>query len=88
MPPILPGMLQNGPSRELFDRWCEDKHNSVVITGYCVQNTLAKDLLDTAPSTHTLNDGREVALRIRVHYISFSAHADFIQTSQFIDELQ
>jgi cleavage and polyadenylation specificity factor subunit 3 len=25
---------------------------------------------------------------MRVHYISFSAHADFIQTSQFIDQLR
>ena len=25
---------------------------------------------------------------MRVHYVSFSAHADFIQTSQFIDELR
>ena len=30
----------------------------------------------------------QVPLRMRVHYISFSAHADFIQTSQFIDELR
>mmetsp|Transcript_13034 Transcript_13034/g.45844 ORF Transcript_13034/g.45844 Transcript_13034/m.45844 type:complete len:741 (-) Transcript_13034:420-2642(-) len=83
-----PGMLQNGPSRDLFDRWCEYRHNSVVITGYCVQNTLAKELLDAQPATHTLQDGKEVPLKIRVHYISFSAHADFIQTSQFIDELR
>jgi cleavage and polyadenylation specificity factor subunit 3 len=83
-----PGMLQNGPSRELFDRWCEYRHNSVVITGYCVANTLAKDLLDAEPATHTLQDGREVALKMKVHYVSFSAHADFIQTSQFIDQLR
>ena len=83
-----PGMLQNGPSRELFDRWCEYRHNSVVITGYCVANTLAKDLLDAEPATHTLSDGREVALKMKVHYVSFSAHADFIQTSQFIDQLR
>ncbi|KAJ1477681.1 beta-lactamase-like protein [Baffinella frigidus] len=82
-----PGMLQNGPSRSLFDKWCEYRNNAVVITGYCVQNTLAKDLLDAEPSTHTMGDGREVQLKIRVHYVSFSAHADFIQTSEFIDEL-
>ena len=45
---------QNGPSRELFDRWCEVRHNLTVITGYCVQHTLAKELLDTEPATHTL----------------------------------
>jgi len=83
-----PGMLQNGPSRELFDRWCEVRHNLTVITGYCVQHTLAKELLDTEPATHTLQDGREVALKMRVHYVSFSAHADFIQTSEFIEQLR
>jgi len=82
-----PGMLQNGPSRALFDKWCELPVNAVVITGYCVQNTLAKDLLDAQPDTHTLGDGREVQLKIRVHEVSFSAHCDFIQTSEFIDEL-
>eukprot|EP00960_Hanusia_phi_P047960 758699-Hanusia_phi.AAC.3 len=75
-------------NNSLRRRWCEYRHNSVVITGYCVQNTLAKELLDAQPATHTLQDGKEVPLKIRVHYISFSAHADFIQTSQFIDELR
>jgi cleavage and polyadenylation specificity factor subunit 3 len=37
-----PGMLQNGLSRELFERWAPDKKNGLVITGYCVENTLAR----------------------------------------------
>jgi len=80
--------FQSGQSRELFDRWCENRANAVVITGYCVKNTLAKDLLEAQPDVHKLQNGHDVPLKIKVHYISFSAHADFIQTSVFIDELK
>lgn len=37
-----PGMLQNGLSREIFEKWCHDSRNGVIVTGYCVENTLAK----------------------------------------------
>ena len=30
-----PGMLQNGQSRTLLERWCHDPRNGVIITGYC-----------------------------------------------------
>jgi len=29
-------------SRELFEAWCTDKKNGVIIPGYCVEGTLAK----------------------------------------------
>ena len=29
-----PGMLQSGFSRSLFDRWCEDARNGVILAGY------------------------------------------------------
>ncbi|KAF1741097.1 hypothetical protein MXB_5204, partial [Myxobolus squamalis] len=45
-----PGMLQvishvlkqNGFSRDLFERWCSDPKNGVIIAGYSVEGTLAK----------------------------------------------
>ena len=37
-----PGMLQNGLSREIFEKWCHDERNGVVQTGYCVKGTLAE----------------------------------------------
>jgi cleavage and polyadenylation specificity factor subunit 3 len=40
-----PGMLQNGLSRELFELWCSDKKNGVIIPGYCVEGTLARTIL-------------------------------------------
>lgn len=41
-----PGMLQNGPSRELFVKWAPDKKNGIVFTGYSVEGTLAKKVID------------------------------------------
>ena len=37
-----PEMLQSGTSRELFDKWCSDSKNGVILPGYCVEGTLAK----------------------------------------------
>jgi hypothetical protein len=32
-----PGMLQNGFSRQLFEQWCPDARNGLVVAGYCVE---------------------------------------------------
>lgn len=45
-----PGMMQSGLSRELFESWCTDKRNGVIIAGYCVEGTLAKVEDDNATS--------------------------------------
>ncbi|KAI9711338.1 MAG: endoribonuclease ysh1 [Bogoriella megaspora] len=37
-----PGMLQSGISRELLERWAPDQRNGVIITGYSVEGTMAK----------------------------------------------
>jgi cleavage and polyadenylation specificity factor subunit 3 len=36
-----PGMLQQGLSKSLFQKWCHDEKNGVLFTGYCVENTFA-----------------------------------------------
>ncbi|KAJ5188202.1 Pre-mRNA 3'-end-processing endonuclease polyadenylation factor C-term [Penicillium cf. griseofulvum] len=41
-----PGMLQTGTSRELLERWAPSDRNGVVITGYSVEGTMAKGLLN------------------------------------------
>ena len=37
-----PGMMQSGLSRQLFEAWCTDKRNGLIVAGYCVEGTLAK----------------------------------------------
>lgn len=41
-----PGMLQTGTSRELLERWAPSERNGVVLTGYSVEGTMAKQLLN------------------------------------------
>eukprot|EP00164_Ancoracysta_twista_P019922 GFYU01035313.1.p1 GENE.GFYU01035313.1~~GFYU01035313.1.p1 ORF type:complete len:436 (-),score=138.36 GFYU01035313.1:81-1262(-) len=83
-----PGMLQNGLSRELFEKWCPDKRNGVIVPGYTVEGTLAKHILSGDPTEITSLSGLTLPLRMSVHYISFSAHSDYVQTSEFIDSMQ
>ncbi|KAL5789664.1 hypothetical protein ACOSQ2_004552 [Xanthoceras sorbifolium] len=81
-----PSGLQSGLSRQLFDIWCSDKKNACVIPGYVVVGTLAKTII-SEPKEVTLMNGLTAPLNMQVHYISFSAHADYAQTSTFLREL-
>jgi cleavage and polyadenylation specificity factor subunit 3 len=78
--------MQSGLSRELFELWCSDRRNGVIIPGYCVEGTLAKHIMSEPKEITTLS-GATVPLHMSVNYISFSAHSDFLQTSEFIDLL-
>ncbi|KAK7318750.1 hypothetical protein RJT34_03457 [Clitoria ternatea] len=81
-----PGGLQSGLSRQLFDLWCSDKKSACILPGYVVQGTLAKTII-SEPKEITLMNGLTAPLNMKVHYISFSAHADSAQTSAFLEEL-
>ena len=82
-----PGMLQSGLSRRLFERWCDKEENGLVLAGYSVQGTLAFDLLSEPRSIECL-DGRDVERRCSIEYVSFSAHVDYLQNSQFVKSVQ
>jgi hypothetical protein len=82
------GMLQNGLSREFFEMWCGDKRNSCVVPGYCVSGTLAKEITEMQVTQITAMNGQKLPLNCAVSYISFSAHADYDETSKFIEELR
>nr|CCC90000.1 putative cleavage and polyadenylation specificity factor subunit [Trypanosoma congolense IL3000] len=82
-----PGMLQSGISLELFERWCGDKRNGIIVAGYCVDGTIAKEIL-SKPKEITKPDGKVLPLRMRtVQSVSFSAHSDGRQTRDFIQAL-
>jgi len=82
-----PGMLQSGVSRELFEHWCSDRRNGIIMTGYSVGGTLANDLQND-PEVITLPDGRRLPMRCASKFISFSAHSDYAQTRAFIASTQ
>lgn len=78
-----PGMMQSGLSRELFEAWCTDAKNGVIIAGYSVEGTLAKHIL-SEPDHITTMAGQKLPLNMSVSSISFAAHTDYQQTSDFI----
>uniref|UniRef100_A0A8R1E3E4 Cleavage and polyadenylation specificity factor subunit 3 n=1 Tax=Caenorhabditis japonica TaxID=281687 RepID=A0A8R1E3E4_CAEJA len=82
-----PGMLQSGFSRELFENWCSDTKNGCIIAGYCVEGTLAKHILSEPEEIVSLS-GERLPMKMQVGYVSFSAHTDYHQTSNFVKALK
>ncbi|CAI2351451.1 unnamed protein product [Caenorhabditis sp. 36 PRJEB53466] len=82
-----PGMLQSGFSRELFENWCTDTKNGCIIAGYCVEGTLAKHILSEPEEIVSLS-GEKLPMKMQVGYVSFSAHTDYHQTSNFVKALK
>ena len=64
--PLPIAAVQSGVSRELFEAWCEDPRNCVIIADFAVQGTLARDILGNPSEVMTRNgvkvrlDGRGV----------------------------
>lgn len=82
-----PGMMQSGLSRELFEKWCTNKRNGVILAGYAVEGTLAHSI-KTEPDEITTMSGQKLPLKMQVEYMSFSAHADYRQISEFVREIK
>ena len=57
-----PGMMQNGVSRELLERWAPNDRNGVVITGYSVEGTMAKTIMDEPDSIPAVMGNRNQAV--------------------------
>ena len=82
-----PGMMQSGLSRDLFEMWCSDPRNGLMMPGYSVAGTLAHIVM-SEPKEITTSAGDRLPVRLSIHYISFSAHSDYAQTSEFVAALQ
>ncbi|KAH8828409.1 beta-lactamase-like protein [Flagelloscypha sp. PMI_526] len=79
-----PGFMQSGPSRELFEMWAPDSRNGLIITGYSVEGTLARDIMNE-PDEFASVKGGMIPRKASVDYISFSAHVDYAQNAEFIE---
>ena len=98
-----PGMLQNGVSRELLERWAPDSKNGVVVTGYSVEGTMAKQIMNEPKEIPAImNRGRGkgtlmgpgadsdktmIPMRCSVQELSFAAHVDGVENREFIEEV-
>ncbi|KAK4122834.1 hypothetical protein N657DRAFT_646584 [Parathielavia appendiculata] len=95
-----PGMLQNGVSRELLERWAPSEKNGVIITGYSVEGTMAKQIMQEpeqiqAVMTRSSAGGRRapggdaekvmIPRRCTVQEYSFAAHVDGTENREFIE---
>jgi cleavage and polyadenylation specificity factor subunit 3 len=97
-----PGMLQNGVSRELLERWAPSEKNGVIITGYSVEGTMAKQIMQEPDQIQAVmsrsmagarrpgGDGEKVLIprRCSVQEYSFAAHVDGVENREFIEEVQ
>ncbi|KAI0142483.1 beta-lactamase-like protein [Hypoxylon sp. NC0597] len=97
-----PGMLQNGISRELLERWAPNEKNGVIITGYSVEGTMAKHIVQEPDQIHAVmsrsinavrrapgGDNEKVMIprRCSVAEYSFAAHVDGQENREFIEEV-
>ncbi|KAI9901774.1 hypothetical protein N3K66_003591 [Trichothecium roseum] len=97
-----PGMLQNGVSRELFERWAPGEKNGVIITGYSVEGTMARQVMQEpdqiqAVMSRSLAGARRgpggeqekvlIPRRCSVAEYSFAAHVDGVENREFIEEV-
>ena len=86
-------MMQSSLSRSLFEEWCQDDKNGVIITGYSVDGTLAKNILGE-PSEIEITDKNDknktirVPLKMSVKNVTFSAHSDYSHSKEFVEKLQ
>ncbi|OBZ68081.1 Endoribonuclease YSH1 [Grifola frondosa] len=79
-----PGFVQSGPSRELLELWAPDFRNGLIVTGYSVEGTMARDILNE-PEEITSLKGATIPRKLSVDYISFSAHVDYSQNAEFME---
>ncbi|KAK3314720.1 beta-lactamase-like protein [Apodospora peruviana] len=98
-----PGMLQNGVSRELLERWAPSEKNGVIITGYSVEGTMAKQIMQEPEQIQAvmsrnvaggrrapgIKDAEKVMIprRCTVQEFSFAAHVDGTENREFIEEV-
>jgi cleavage and polyadenylation specificity factor subunit 3 len=95
-----PGMLQSGVSRELLERWAPSDKNGVVITGYSVEGTMAKQIMQepeqiqavmsrNVGGARRIGDSDRVMIprRCSVQEFSFAAHVDGTENREFIEEV-
>ncbi|QSZ35415.1 hypothetical protein DSL72_008285 [Monilinia vaccinii-corymbosi] len=97
-----PGMLQNGISRQLLERWAPSDKNGVIITGYSVEGTMAKQIMQEPDHIQAIMSGPQgftrrsapgeaekamIPRRCSVQEFSFAAHVDGVENREFIEEI-
>ncbi|NIB98316.1 MBL fold metallo-hydrolase [Halobacterium sp. R2-5] len=77
------GMLSGGPAMTYVPEIAGNPQHELALTGYQVEGTPGRDLLDTGSAEI---DGRHLRVAARVHSYDFSAHADREGLREFLDD--
>jgi len=77
------GMLSGGPAMTYVPAIAGNPTNKVTMTGYQVEGTPGRDLLETGSAEF---DGRRMPVSARVEQYDFSAHADEAGLRAFLDD--
>ncbi len=77
------GMLSGGPAMTYVPAVADHPVNRIALTGYQVEGTPGRDLLDTGSAEI---DGRRMPVSARVELFDFSAHADRDGLLAFLDD--
>ncbi|OQS54641.1 CPSF3L [Ecytonucleospora hepatopenaei] len=81
-----PAMLHSGSSLMIFKALCRDAKNAVILPGYCSRGTIGELLIN---GVRKIALGRETFdVRMDVHNIAFSAHADMAGIFKIIRQSQ
>lgn len=70
-----PGMLHAGTSLNVFKKWAPNPQNMVILPGYCVPGTVGARVL-AGDREIEVDGGQKIPVKLKVQYLSFSAHAD------------
>ena len=57
-----PGMLHGGTSMAIFEEWCQDEWNSLIVPGYCVKGTLGNVILSGAKNINIKGKKYEIKI--------------------------
>ncbi|MHA1596666.1 MAG: MBL fold metallo-hydrolase RNA specificity domain-containing protein [Candidatus Asgardarchaeia archaeon] len=76
------GMLQGGPVLYYLKKLAGDEKNSIIFTGYQVEGTRGRKLLEGNREIEI--DGEKVKVNAEVSWFDFSAHADFNGLMRFL----
>ncbi|MFC1752406.1 MBL fold metallo-hydrolase [Thermoproteota archaeon] len=78
------GMLTGGPVITYLDALCQDKHNSILLTGYQADHTNGRMLLEQGI---VFIDGWKTKVNSYVKHFDFSAHSGRIQLKEMIKKI-
>ncbi|KAJ8320298.1 hypothetical protein KUTeg_001885 [Tegillarca granosa] len=82
-----PGMLHAGLSLQIFKKWATSDLNMVIMPGYCVAGTVGHKILSGIRRLEMENK-QVIEVKMKVEYMSFSAHADAKGIMQLISSCE